>query len=231
MSNTQFMSTGPLLSNFSAAVFDLDGVLVNTAGHHLAAWETIAKELGFSLSPEIAEATKGVGRLEALRLVLADGALDVTPEQLQQIAARKNAIYRNSISGINSSTVLEGARECLQDLQMRHVPIALASASRSGRYVLERTDLLQYFNAVVDGTVVSAAKPAPDVFLRACEIIETPPEACVVFEDALAGVQGARAAGCFVVGVGDPSNLGDADTVISSLNEVCIDALFEGGPR
>ncbi|WP_435747274.1 beta-phosphoglucomutase [Microbacterium sp. PMB16] len=209
-----------------AAVFDLDGVLVDTAGHHMRAWQAVAQTLGISLRAETAESLKGVSRIDALRRVLDDGDVYMPPEQMEIVADFKNLLYRRSVSALGPDAVLPGVREFLSALAQRGIPMAVASASRSATEILERSGLREFFSGVVDGNAVAVAKPAPDVFIAACSLLGQPPEQCLVFEDAAAGVQGARAAGCATVGIGDPSTLSEADRVVDSFFDLVPSELF-----
>ena len=203
-----------------AVVFDLDGVLVDTAQFHLSAWRRIAGELGFTFDARIGESLKGVGREAALRILLGVGGLDFTAEAVTETAARKNRYYKELLHGLDEEALLPGAADSLRWLRAHDVPVALASASRNARTILDSTGITPLFDAIVDGTSVTAAKPDPTVFLVAAEQLGADPATCIVFEDAIAGVDGALRAGCRVVGVGDPAVLTAADTVVPSLAQV-----------
>lgn len=202
-----------------AAIFDLDGVLVDTAAHHFAAWRSIAAELGFALADEHEELLKGVGRADALRVVLGIGGLDIDEVEAARLADLKNAQYVESIEELTPSDLLPGAEALLRSLRGHGIPIALASASRNAPRVLERLGIADLFDAVVDGNTVTQSKPDPAVFDAAAELLGVAAADCVVFEDALAGIAGARAAGMVVVGIGDPDALQGADTVLGGLAE------------
>ncbi|WP_062317768.1 beta-phosphoglucomutase [Demequina maris] len=211
----------------SAALFDLDGVIVDTAVHHFAAWRETAAELGFSLADEDEERLKGVGRMDALRIVLEIGGVEVDGATAARLADEKNARYVAAIASITPADMLPGAREVLEDLRARGVRTALGSASRNAPLILERLGITGLFDAIVDGSVVTEAKPHPRVFLAGAEALGVDPDACLVFEDAIAGVQAAKAAGMTAVGIGDPAVLAEADAVIPGLHAV--DALSARG--
>jgi len=202
-----------------AAIFDLDGVIVDTAVHHYAAWREMALRLGFDLTLEDNERLKGVGRMHALRIVLSIGGIDLPEDQLSVLAEQKNARYVELIDALVPADVLPGARELLQALRERGVPVALGSASRNARRILDRLDLVGLFDVIVDGTVVSEAKPDPQVFLVAARRLGVLAADCAVFEDAVAGIEAARAGGMVAIGVGDPAVLVGADRVIAGLHE------------
>lgn len=208
------------------AIFDLDGVLVDTAGYHFEGWQRIAHQLGFALRPADGELLKGVSRDEALTAVLRVGGVEVTPDERALLSAAKNTWFLEQVAALDPDALLPGAYHTLRWLQVRDVPIALASSSENAIEILERTGIRQFFRAVVDGHVVRRAKPDPEIFLLAARGIGLPPARCVVFEDAEAGVAGARRAGCAVVGLGDPAVLCRADLVVGSLLEVPLGAIF-----
>lgn len=209
-----------------AAIFDLDGVLVDTAHLHWRAWSEVAGEYGLAPGDDVAEAVKGVGRMAALAIVLRSGGIELGEREAHAAADRKNALYQRYLADLSASDLLPGAADALETLRAWGLPVGLASASRSARAVLARTGIEEYFDAIVDGTVVSRAKPDPAVFLEAAARLGVPPGRAVVFEDASAGVEGARRAGCHVVGVGDPAVLAAADTVVSSLASAPLAGLF-----
>lgn len=212
-----------------AVVFDLDGVLVDTAQFHLAAWRRIAADYGFDFDDSVGESLKGVSRDAALQLVLSAGDVSLSAEEAARAAARKNRYYRSHLSSLSPDALLPGAYAGLQWLHDHRVPVALGSASKNARVILSATGIEPLFDAIVDGNSVKAAKPDPAVFLLAVDLLNVPAGECVVFEDAIAGVQGALAAGCSVVGVGDPGVLSQADHVVASLADVSWPDLISTG--
>lgn len=201
-----------------AALFDLDGVIVDTARHHFAAWQETAASLGFRMADEDEELLKGVGRMEALRVVLRLGGVEVDDETALRLATEKNDRYVEAISTITPDDLLPGAREALEGLREAGVGVALGSASRNAPLILERLGITDLFDAIVDGSVVTAAKPDPAVFLAGAEALGVEPAECVVFEDAIAGVAAANAGGMTAVGVGSPDVLTGAAAVIPGLH-------------
>lgn len=177
-----------------AALFDLDGVLVDTAKYHYLAWKALADELGFPFTLQDNERLKGVSRMESLDILLAIGGVSMTEEEKQEAARRKNDRYVAYIRHVDASELLPGAREYLLRLRAAGVKIALGSASRNAAPILKNTGILPLFDAVVDGSDVSRAKPDPEVFLLAAQRLGVPPAGCVVFEDAAAGIEAAGAA-------------------------------------
>ncbi len=199
-----------------AFIFDLDGVLTDTSEFHYLAWKRLADEEGIPFTREDNEALRGVSRHESLRLLLKGRTLP--PEQFEEWAERKNRYYLELIKQITSRNLLPGALEFLQALQKAGLKRAIASSSKNARLVVERLNLLPWVDVLIDGTMVDRSKPAPDLFLKAAELLGEHPEACVVVEDAEAGIEAARAAGMRVIGIGPYERVGKADLVISGLN-------------
>ncbi len=201
------------------AIFDLDGVIVDTAKYHYLAWKRLAAELGFFFSEEHNERLKGVSRMRSLEILLEVGGIEKSPEEKEELAARKNEWYVEYITQMDESEILPGALAFLQEAKQAGVKIALGSASKNARLILDRLGLTDLFDCIVDGTVVSKAKPDPEVFSRAAEDLNIAPNKCVVFEDAFAGIEAGRRAGMYTIGVGDPEILHEAHLVIPSLND------------
>jgi beta-phosphoglucomutase len=203
-----------------AAIFDLDGVIVDTAKYHYLAWKRLARELGFDFTEVDNERLKGVSRVRSLEILLEIGGLEVAPADREAMAGRKNGWYIEYISRMDPTEIFPGAVDYIEYLRSRGVKTALASASKNAPLILERLQIAALFDAVVDGTSVSAAKPDPEVFTRACAELGVRAQDCVVFEDAEAGIEAARRAGMRTVGVGKPANLKDADMVITSFEHL-----------
>lgn len=202
-------------------IFDLDGVVVDTARYHYLAWVELAHKLGFEFTPAQGEATKGVSRMASLDIVLAAGGLvgRFTPEEKERMAAEKNARYLEFIGRMTADDVLPGVRPFLSDLRMRGVKTALGSASKNAGAILDRCGLRPLFDVVVDGTQVSSPKPDPEVFLRGAELAGVNPAVCVVFEDAAAGIEAAARAGMRSVGVGSSPALVGATMRIAGFED------------
>lgn len=194
-----------------AALFDLDGVLVDTAEYHYRAWKEIGNALGIDISPADNERLKGVSRSRCMDIILEMGDLSLSPEEREAWAAKKNDIYRGYIGAIGESSLLEGALDYLKALSARRIPIALGSASKNAGMVLDRTGIRPFFDAVVDGTLVSRPKPDPEVFLKGAELLHIESRYCAVFEDSSAGIDAAKAAGMIAVGIGTRDKLVNAD--------------------
>jgi kojibiose phosphorylase len=201
-----------------AVIFDLDGVLTDTAELHFAAWKRLADEEGLAFTREDNERLRGVSRRQSLEFLLRGRA--VSEEQAEALMARKNEYYRQMIQRLTPNDLLPGAARLLTELRRAGIRVAIASASRNARDVIERLGIASLVDALTDGDSVTRARPAPDLFLHAAKQLGVPPEQCVVVDDAAAGVQAARAAGMRVVGLGPTARVGSADLVFASLESV-----------
>jgi len=197
-----------------ACIFDLDGVIVDTAKYHYLAWKRLANSLGFDFTEHDNEQLKGVSRVESLKLILRLGGKQLDDAEFDAALVRKNGWYLEYIQQIGPEEILPGAAEFLTSVRAQGIKVALGSASKNAVLILERIQLLDQFDAIVDGNKVSKAKPDPEVFLKAAEELAVPASACIVFEDAVAGVQAARNAGMKVVGIGSASVLDQAHFVL-----------------
>lgn len=213
------------MNPIQACLFDLDGVLVDTAKYHYLAWKRLAAELGFEFTEQDNEKLKGVSRKASLDILLSVGGLQLEDHVKQELAERKNNWYVEYISQMDASEILPGALEFLQQCRANGLKTALGSASKNAPIILRNTGLTPYFDAIIDGTRTTSAKPDPEVFLLGAAELGVAPEACVVFEDAEAGIEAARRAGMRCVGIGSPDTLGQADRVVSSLGDVSITLL------
>lgn len=214
------------MTSIKACIFDLDGVLVNTAKYHYLAWKRLAAELGFEFTEQDNEQLKGVSRMASLDILLGIGKLNPDESTKQEMAERKNNWYVESISKMDPSEILPGALEFLNECRSHGLKTALGSASKNAMTILNNTGLTPYFDAIIDGTRTSSAKPDPEVFLLGAEELGFSPADCVVFEDAEAGIEAARRAGMRCVGIGGAETLGKADILISSLEEMSVDRLL-----
>jgi len=217
-------------AGFKAAIFDLDGVLVDTAKFHYLAWQRLARELGFDFPESANEALKGVSRQESLEILLRHGNVMLGAAEKQALAEKKNRWYQELLGGLDAGSGLPGARECLVELRRRGVKIALGSASKNAAFVLDRLRIAPLFDAVIDGTKTSASKPDPEVFLLGARALGVPPAECVVFEDAAAGITAAQRAGMFAVGIGEAAALPGADWIASGVADFPMDTLFPPAP-
>jgi beta-phosphoglucomutase len=201
-----------------ALIFDLDGVIADTAPLHQAAWQRLANELGLPWNEHYNERLKGVDRAASLEIVLGAVATKYTNEQKQEMAERKNGYYRASIAGITAQDLLPGARAALLAARTAGLKIALASSSRSARELVESLGVSALFDHIVDAALLSRAKPDPEIFQRAAAALGVHPAACLGIEDAQAGVAAIKSAGMAALGIGSAQVLAAADAVIPDLN-------------
>lgn len=196
------------------SLFDLDGVIVDTAKYHYKAWSRLAEELGFSFTIEQNERLKGVSRMRSLDILLEIGQINVDENTKHQYAEKKNNWYVEYISNMDKSEILPGALEFLKLCKANSIKIALGSASKNSMTILKNIQIVDLFDAIIDGNKVSKAKPDPEVFLKGAEEIGLNPDQCVVFEDAEAGIEAANRGGFKSIGIGSPEILNKANKVI-----------------
>lgn len=206
-------------------IFDLDGVIVDTAKYHFMAWRRLAKELGFEFTLEDNEALKGVSRMASLEILLAKGGVSVSEKEKELLATRKNGWYVEFISGMKPDEILPGSVKLLKNLRKEGILTAIGSASKNAGTILDGIGLREMFDVIVDGNKISKAKPDPEVFLKGALEMRLAPSQCIVFEDARAGIEAAIAGGMKCVGVGSPDQLGRANIVIPDLRKITIKQL------
>jgi beta-phosphoglucomutase len=200
-----------------AVIFDLDGVLVDTAIYHFQAWHRLAENLGYSFSIVDNEQLKGVSRIESLELILKWAGLEKSEAEKADLLVLKNQWYLELIEQLSPDDLLSGSLELLKKLQEKGIKIGLGSASKNAMGILVKTGIITYFDALIDGNVVQLSKPNPEVFLKGAAVLEIAPTHCLVLEDAQAGIDAARAAGMQVIGVGLEEHLQGADLVVADL--------------
>ncbi|KGL59508.1 MULTISPECIES: beta-phosphoglucomutase [unclassified Polaribacter] len=203
-------------------IFDLDGVIVDTAKYHYLAWKKLANELGFEFTKEQNELFKGVSRKRCLEILLEIGKLEATQKQFDTWMIEKNADYLAYIDNMDESEILPEVPKILEFLKGNDIPIALGSASKNARPILEKVGLLSYFDIIVDGNNVLKAKPDPEVFLLAAKQLGVNASDCVVFEDAVAGIQAANSANMISIGIGDYKILNEAKFNFQNFTQISI---------
>ena len=213
------------MDHIKACIFDLDGVIVDTAVYHYKAWKRLANELGFEFTEHDNEQLKGVSRMRSLEIVLQCGGITKTEEEQKLLAAQKNAWYMEMVNQMTPAEILPGAREFVESCRSAGIKTALGSASKNSMTILNKLDIANLFDVIIDGNKVSKVKPDPEVFLKGAEELGIEPQYCIVFEDAIAGIEAAKAAGMKAVGIGDPVLLHEADMVLKGLNEMTLDKL------
>ena len=211
---------------YKGLIFDLDGVLVDTAKYHYLAWKEIAGYLGIRFTIGDNERLKGVSRMRSLEIMLEIGGLRVPDFEKESLCAKKNDIYLSYVRQLSENDLLIGAENFLVDARKKKYGIALGSASKNSLLVLERLNIAGLFDAVIDGNNSLRAKPDPEVFIKGAEALGVINERCIVFEDSVAGIQAAHAAGMKAVGVGNIGDLPEADIVIPGLAGNTIDTII-----
>ncbi|OBQ52182.1 beta-phosphoglucomutase [Tamlana sp. s12] len=208
-------------------IFDLDGVIVDTAKYHFLAWKNLAHSMGFDFTQTQNEQLKGVSRVDSLNKILAWGNTTVSEDKFQALMTLKNDEYLGYIDKMDDSEILIDVPKVLDFLKQNNQGIALGSASKNARRILEKVKLISKFDAIVDGNDVSKAKPDPEVFLNAASAITCDPKDCVVFEDSVAGVQAANRANMISIGIGSRAVLHEADYVFNDFSEISEDFIKE----
>ncbi|NCP21514.1 MAG: beta-phosphoglucomutase [Flavobacteriales bacterium CG_4_9_14_0_2_um_filter_35_242] len=213
-----------------AVIFDLDGVVVDTAKFHFVAWNDIAKQFGFEISSHQNEQLKGVSRIKSLDLILEWGHIKLSQEQKTLLLNQKNEAYLAAINLLNKTDILPGILEILTYLKSKNIPVALGSASKNALPILQKLGISTLFNVIVDGNIVQKAKPDPEVFMQAANKLHVLPKHCLVIEDAKAGIDAANNAKMTSIGIGNKEILINASYVLedtSKLSKKFIDELLK----
>lgn len=212
---------------YKGLLFDLDGVLADTAKYHFLAWREIAGELGIEFTVKDNERLKGVSRERSFEIVLEVGNKTMAKEEQKKYCERKNERYLSYIQKMEADEILPGVREFLEDARKKGYLISLGSASKNSALILDRLNITHYFDAVIDGTKVTKAKPDPEVFVKGAEALGLPCNSCIVFEDAEAGIEAAHRGGMKAIGVGTKENLPEADIVIPGFLGLTVDDILK----
>lgn len=208
------------MHNKKAFIFDLDGVIVDTAKYHFLAWQKIAQALNINFTHEHNELLKGVSRVRSLDIILELGNVQASQEDKNKWLIQKNEDYLTYLVDMNESEILPGVLKILQLLKDQKQGIALGSASKNARPILEKTGIISYFDVIVDGNDVTNAKPDPEVFLKAAQLLNIDPKNAIVFEDSVAGIQAANIGGMASVGIGEKTILHEADYIFKDFTEI-----------
>lgn len=206
--------------NKKGFIFDLDGVIVDTAKYHFLAWQNLAKSIDIDFTHDQNEQLKGVSRVKSLEKILEWGNKTISEELFTSLMGKKNEEYLSFIEKMTDEEILPDVPKILNYLIEKQQPISLGSASKNARPILEKVHLLSKFDAIVDGNDVSKAKPNPEVFLIAAQHLNMKPEDCIVFEDSVAGVQAANTANMISIGIGEKEVLHEADYIFSDFTEI-----------
>ena len=210
-----------------AFIFDLDGVIVDTAKYHFLAWKKLANGIGVDFTETQNEQLKGVSRVKSLEKILAWGNKSISEDEFMELMALKNDDYLSYINKMDENEILPDVTKILDFLIQNNQPIALGSASKNAREILKKVNLFKKFDTIVDGNDVTKAKPNPEVFLKAAKQLNCLPKDCIVFEDSLAGVKAANIASMISIGIGEKSVLKEADYVFNDFTEVSTEFLKE----
>ena len=213
--------------DLKACIFDLDGVIVDTAKYHFFAWKKLADQIGAHFDHELNEQLKGVSRMKSLEMILHAADASLSEGEKMELAEKKNMWFVEMVNRMTSEEILPGIEVFLDKLEEEGIQKAVGSASKNAKLALGKTGLIDRFDYIVDGTMVEEAKPNPEVFLRAAKYIQVDPGSCVVFEDAIAGVRAAHNGGMKCIGVGDQKTLLEADLVIQSFEKLDLDHVRE----
>lgn len=206
-------------------LFDMDGVIVDSAAHHFVAWKRLAEELSIPFTEEDNHALKGLSRVDSLEHILRLGQLQLDEKTKLKLMAQKNAWYLELIKGMRAKDILPGARELIEELVAEGIKVGLGSSSRNAQLILDNVGLTPLFDTVVDGNHITLSKPDPEVFVKGALALKLKPSEIVVFEDAESGVKAAKTGGFFAIGIGSEEQLGQADVVVPSMKEVTLHEL------
>lgn len=208
-----------------ACIFDMDGVIVDTAKYHFMAWQRLADTLGIPFTEEQNEQLKGVSRVDSLERILAWGNLQLNNNKKIELMDLKNKWYLDFVAEVSPEEMLPGAHSFLLSLRENGIKIALGSSSRNSVIILEKLGIIDLFDSIIDGTKIHFSKPHPEVFLKGAAELKVEPSEVIVFEDAISGVEAAKTGGFHCIGIGEASVLSKADMIISSLADVNLDTL------
>ncbi len=208
-----------------ACIFDMDGVIVNSADFHFKAWKELALSLSIQLEDEFEAELKGISRVDSLEKILAKGNLVLDNDTKLSLMAKKNEEYLKSIQNLKQEDLLPGALAFLKECKNAGIKVALGSSSKNAEIILEKTEIATYFDVVIDGNKVKFSKPDPEVFLKGADGLGVSPSHTVVFEDALSGMEAAKAGGFFCVAIGDEEEFKEADYVIDGLHQMNLEKL------
>ncbi|PZL69867.1 beta-phosphoglucomutase [Enterococcus plantarum] len=209
-------------------VFDLDGVITDTAKFHYIAWKNLAAELGITINETFNETLKGISRMDSLEKILAYGHKenDFTTEEKEALAQKKNEEYVKLLADLSEKDLLPGVHNFLVQAKERSIPCAIASASKNAPMILEKLGVLDFFGHIVDPETLKKGKPDPEIFVKAAESIKIESKDAIGFEDAQAGIEGIKAAGMYAVGISETENLAGADLQVASMTELSVEKLL-----
>lgn len=205
-------------------IFDLDGVITDTAEQHFQAWKMLADEMDWQFDREVNDKLRGISRMDSIEVIMKHNGVQIPQEKLTELATKKNDYYVASLEKMTPDDYLPGTRELLTHLRQEGFSVALGSASRNASKVLQQLGATGYFDVIGDGNSVAKSKPAPDIFLFAAKKLGLKPDECIVYEDAEAGIDAAKSGGFHSVGIGPKDRVGHADIRFNTMREA---TLFE----
>lgn len=214
---------------FKGVLFDLDGVITDTAEYHFLAWQALANELGITIDRKFNERLKGVSREDSLRLILAEGKQEdrYSTTEFAALAKKKNDHYKEMIQSVTPADIYPGIQSLLTALKENQIGIALASASKNGPFLLEHLGIMTLFDTIVDPASLKAGKPASDIYEAAASQLSLAPSECIGIEDALAGIQAIQASGALPIGVGKEADLGTDIALVPDTSQLTYDFLCD----
>lgn len=214
---------------FKGLIFDLDGVIVDTAGYHYLAWKKLANEIDIDFDEKFNESLKGISRMESLNRILehANKQNAFSEDEKISLAAQKNEYYIELLNSITQEDILSGVLNLIQHAKKCNIPCVIASASQNAPTILKKLGIEHYFFAIVDPLTLKRGKPDPEIFLKAADVIGVPPHLCVGFEDSIAGIQALKLAGIYAIGIIAEGPLPEADKEVNSLNEIDVHSLIK----
>lgn len=207
-------------------IFDLDGILTDTAEYHYRSWKKPLEDIGIYFSKSDNEKLRGLSRRDSIRTIISEKKAKISKEKEEEIMDDKNKYYQYLISDLNRDDMLPGIYDILCNLKEKKYRLAVASSSRNAKIVIDSLGLNSFFETVSDGNSVERSKPAPDLFLLTAEMIDIKPENCLVLEDSKAGVKGAKRAGMWVIGIGPKDRIGDADFCYKNVVDIELDKIL-----
>lgn len=208
-------------------LFDLDGVITDTAEYHFKAWKKLADELGIPFNKQLNEKLKGLSRMDSLELLLGDKRHFFSEEEKLELTNQKNREYLQLLESLSKNDILPGIEVLLKQIRKANIPVGLASASKNAPFVLEKLELTSYFDVVVNPEEVQHGKPAPDLYVKGAELLGIPVQDCIGIEDAVSGIEAVKSAHMFAIGIGDKNTLkmAGADIVLSKTKELTWEVL------
>lgn len=217
-----------MTDSINGILFDLDGVVVFTDKYHYLGWKRLADEMGWEFDEEVNHACRGVPRLASLQVILDHNGVELSKDEMERLANRKNEYYKSLLKQINDRDVYPGVISFLERLQAAGLRLAICSSSKNALPVLEALDLQGFFSAVITGNDIVAPKPDPEIFLKGAAAVGIEPGQCLVFEDAASGVEAAHRAGMRCIGVGEPDRLPGAKWCVTDYADVDVQGLING---